>query len=152
MPWNSLFESSSLLVMPFWFLMIFLPFWGWSQRIIGSPLIILPAALLYVALVVPQIGEVFSTVSSPNLAAIAALLGSEAGATIGWVHFLAFDLFVGRWIFLDSRSRGYSAWLISPILFATLMLGPLGFAAYLGLRGLWNRQPLLKPASRAGAL
>ncbi|MCB0074886.1 MAG: DUF4281 domain-containing protein, partial [Caldilineaceae bacterium] len=54
----------------------------------------------------------------------------------GWVHFLAFDLFVGRWVYLDSRARGITAWLVSPILFVVLMLGPLGFLLYMAVRAL----------------
>jgi hypothetical protein len=75
-------------------------------------------------------------VLSPSLAGIAALLGTPAGATIAWVHFLAFDLLVGRWAYLDSRERGVSAWLMGPVLFFTLMLGPVGFLLYLAVRAL----------------
>ncbi|MFQ3592420.1 MAG: abscisic acid-deficient protein Aba4 family protein, partial [Gemmataceae bacterium] len=47
---------------------------------------------------------------------------------------LTFDLFVGRWIYLDSRERGVSVWLTGPCLFLTLMFGPLGLLGYLGVR------------------
>ncbi|MEM6432091.1 MAG: ABA4-like family protein, partial [Deinococcota bacterium] len=99
------FSSSSLLVMPFWALMIFAPMWGWTKRIVGSIWIIVPISLMYIALVLPDALAIFQTVSSPELANIQALLATPAGATIAWVHFLAFDLFVGRWAYLDSRAR-----------------------------------------------
>ena len=134
------FSLSSFTVLPFWLLMILLPGWGWTQRIIRSPLVILAPALIYAALVLPQLGEVFSEVANPTLPGIAGLLGSPTGATIAWVHFLAFDLFVGRWIYLESRKLGLSAWLVSPILFLTLMLGPIGFLLYLILRSIPVRQ------------
>ena len=82
----------------------------------------------------PGLAEVLPAVTSPTLAGIAALLGTPERATIGWVHFLAFDLFVGRWVYLDSRERGISAWLMASILFVVLMLGPLGFVLYLAIR------------------
>lgn len=129
-----LFQMSNLLVMPFWFLMILLPFWSWTKRIIGSPWIAAPAALLYASLVLPQAGGLLGALANPQLAQIAALLGTPAGATIGWVHFLAFDLFVGRWVYLDSRERKLTAWLVSPILFVVLMFGPLGLLLYLLVR------------------
>lgn len=132
--YDQIFQLSNLLVMPFWALMIVLPFWRWTQRIIRSPWIAAPAALLYAALVLPQIGGLLAELANPQLAQIAALLGTPAGATIGWVHFLAFDLFVGRWIYLDSRERQLSAWLVSPILFFVLMFGPLGLLLYLLVR------------------
>jgi hypothetical protein len=80
------------------------------------------------------LGEIWPAVSRPTLGGVAALLGSPAGATIAWAHFLAFDLFVGRWIHLDSQDRQISSWLIAPVLFLTLMLGPAGFLLYLIVR------------------
>jgi hypothetical protein len=132
--YEQLFQMSNLLVMPFWFLMILLPFWSWTKRIIGSPWIAAPAALLYASLVLPQAGGLLGALANPQLAQIAALLGTPAGATIGWVHFLAFDLFVGRWVYLDSQERKLTAWLVSPILFVVLMFGPLGLLLYLLVR------------------
>lgn len=149
---EQIFAASGMLVMPFWLLMALLPHWGWTKRIIGSPLISLPAALLYAWLVLPQVGQIWAAVSSPELGPIAALLGSPAGATIAWVHFLAFDLFVGRWAYLDSRERGVSALLMAPVLLLILMLGPIGFALYLGLRAIYalRGRPSAAPATAAG--
>jgi hypothetical protein len=82
---ETIFSLSGLLVMPFWALMIFLPHWRWTRRILRSPLVILPPALLYAALALPRLAEVFPAVSSPTLAGIAALLGTTcswgAGST-----------------------------------------------------------------------
>ena len=129
-----LFKLSSLLTMPFWALMILFPRWRWTSRILKSPYFIAPAALLYAALVLPLIGTILPAVANPNLPGIAALLSSPAGATIAWVHFLAFDLFVGRWIYLDSRERDANPYVMAPILFLTIMLGPIGFLLYLVVR------------------
>ena len=132
---EAIFSLSGLLVMPFWALMIFLPHWRWTRRILRSPLVILPPALLYGALALPRLVEVVPAVSSHTLAGITALLGTPTGATIAWAHFLAFDLFVGRWAYLDGHKRGIGALLMAPVLFLTLMLGPLGFLLYLVLHG-----------------
>jgi len=131
---ETIFSLSSLLVMPFWLLMIFLPRWRVTQRLMAGPWISVPAALLYVVLVLPNFGEIFLTVLNPTLAGIVTLLGTPAGATIAWAHFLAFDLFVGRWVYLESRKQNISAWVTSPILFFVLMLGPVGFLLYLGVQ------------------
>ncbi|WP_437981287.1 ABA4-like family protein [Sorangium sp. So ce117] len=138
---DRVFGLSGLLVMPFWFLMIFLPRFRWTRRIMESPLVVIAPALLYAALVLPVIREVFPIVNQPSLATVAPLLGSPAGATIAWVHFLAFDLFVGRWVYLDSRDRDISPWLMAPVLYLTLMLGPLGFSLYLAVRAIAARSP-----------
>lgn len=136
MTFDVLFSLSNVLVLPFWLLMILAPHWRWTQRLIASPWIAAAPAVLYAALVVPQLPALLMSLANPQLGAIAALLGSPAGATIAWAHFLTFDLFVGRWVYLDSRERGYTAWLVSPLLFFVFMLGPLGFLLYLLLRAL----------------
>jgi hypothetical protein len=137
---DTLFSFSNLLVMPFWLLMIFLPHWRWSKRIISSIWIVVPAAALYALLILPGLVNLIPALLSPTLAGIAALLGTPEGATIAWVHFLAFDLFVGRWVYLDSHQRGVSAWLTSPTLFFILMFGPLGLLLYLGVRALTGKR------------
>ncbi len=147
---DTIFSASSLLVMPFWFLMIFLPFWRWTERILRSIWIVVPIALVYAALVLPNAASLIGELANPALGNIAALLGTPQGATIGWIHFLAFDLFVGRWAYLDSRERGLAWWLVSPTLFFVLMFGPLGLMLYLGVRALVSRSTIItaQPAIR----
>jgi len=140
---ETLFSISNLLVLPFWLLMILLPRWRVTERIMASLWPLAPAALLYAALVLPNLPALLPALSNPDLATMAALLGSPAGATVAWAHFLAFDLFVGRWIYWDGRRLKLSAWLVSPILFFVLMVGPLGLVLHLGVRMLKTRTPTL---------
>jgi hypothetical protein len=119
---------------PFWALMILLPGWSWTRRIIASPLIVLPVVLIYALLVIPAFGEVLPAVASPTLGGVRELLGTADGAAAGWAHMIAFDLFVGRWSWLDSRDRGVPALVMAPVLLLTILLGPLGLAAYLLVR------------------
>lgn len=129
-----LFRLSNLMVLPFWALMILLPRWRWTGRIMRSPFVSAAPALLYAVLVLPRLGAIWPAIARSTLPGIATLLGSPEGATIAWAHFLAFDLFIGRWIFLDSQERRVSPLLVAPVLFLTLMLGPLGFLIYLVIR------------------
>ncbi|MEM9461171.1 MAG: ABA4-like family protein [Myxococcota bacterium] len=138
---DTLFSASSLLVMPQWLMMVFAPKWRVTMTVMRSPLVVLPAALLYAALVIPMMVEALPVLAQPKLQTIASMLGTPAGATVGWIHFLAFDLFVGRWIYLDAHEHGRSPWLVSPILALTLMFGPLGLAIYVGLRMLRGNTP-----------
>jgi Domain of unknown function (DUF4281) len=137
---DTIFSLSSLTAIPFWLLMILAPRWSWTRKILGSPFVILPSAMLYIALVFPNIISSFPTLANPKLETIQTLIGSSAGATITWVHFLAFDLFVGRWAYLDSLERKIHPLVMAPILFLILMFGPLGFALYLGARSFGGRQ------------
>ena len=135
-----LFSLSNILTMPFWLLMILLPTWRWTERLMQSVWTVAPAALAYVILVLPGMLSLLPLLANPQLGTIAALLGTPAGATIGWIHFLAFDLFVGRWAYLDSRQRRLHPVLASITLFFILMFGPLGFILYLITRSLFARQ------------
>jgi hypothetical protein len=135
-----LFAACNLVVLPFWLLMIALPRWPLTARVMRSPLVVTPLPVLYAVLVVPHLPEVIPLLLNPTLDDVACLLGSREGALVGWVHFLAFDLFVGRWVYLDSRERSLSPWLMAPVLFVVLMLGPLGLLTYLAVRLLAGRR------------
>ncbi|HEY0709392.1 MAG TPA: ABA4-like family protein [Polyangia bacterium] len=128
------FEISNFLVTPFWLAMILAPGWRWTRRLMATPVGALAPALIYLALVLPQLPAVLPVVARPDLASVSALLASPTGTTLAWVHFLAFDLLVGRWIYLDARARGISAWATSPLLILTLLLGPLGLLGYAMVR------------------
>ena len=136
---ETIFTLSNLFVLPFWALMIFLPHWRWTQRIMRTLWPVVALAGVYTVLLLTQISGVAGSLLNPTLDGIAGLLGTPAGAAVGWVHFLAFDLFVGRWAYLDSRERGISAWLVSPTLFFVFMAGPLGLLLYLAVRWLSQR-------------
>ena len=137
MPMATLFAAASLLVLPFWVLMIVAPRWRITERIARSPLIVLGPVIVYAALVLPEIATILPAVARPDLQSIAGLLGSPRGATIAWAHFLAFDLFVGRWAYLDTGERGVPVLLMGPLLLLVLLLGPMGLGLYLAVRGRW---------------
>ncbi|MEH0826820.1 MULTISPECIES: ABA4-like family protein [unclassified Micromonospora] len=136
---GTLFTLTFALVAPFWALMILLPRWSGTVRIISLPLIVLPVLVIYAMVVVPALGEVLPVVTSPTLDGVRDLLGSADGAAAAWAHMVAFDLFAGRWAWLDSRERGVPALVMAPVLLLTILLGPVGLAAYLGLRIGWAR-------------
>ena len=136
----------NVFVVPFWLLMIFVPHWQWTKRIMLSFWPIVVVALLYMGLLLSQIGEMASSLANPTLSVITQALGEPTGATIAWAHFLAFDLFVGRWAYLDSREQEFKAWIISPLLFIIFIAGPLGFLLYLG-----GRTAVLQSRKNGGA-
>jgi hypothetical protein len=130
----AVFELSNLVVLPFWALMVLAPGWAVTRRIAASPWIVAPPAILYLITMLPVLTMVLPEVAQPVQARIMTLLGTPTGTTLAWAHFVAFDLFVGRWIYCDSRSRSYSAWFVSPILVLTLLVGPIGLLIYLAAR------------------
>jgi hypothetical protein len=66
-----------------------------------------------------------------TIAGIRAIFATDGGVTIGWTHYLAFDLFAGLWIARDADAKGISRLIQAPILLATLMAGPLGLGIWL---------------------
>lgn len=145
MPLETVFNLANLIVLPFWALMVLAPHWRGTKRVMESLWPVSALAALYAALLVwtfsqPNPALSPADLANPTLAVIAAGLGTPAGAAVGWVHFLAFDLFVGRWAYLDSRERNLTAWLASPALVFILMAGPLGLLLYLLVRSLAARR------------
>jgi hypothetical protein len=69
-----------------------------------------------------------------SLAQVKALFTQDRAVLAGWVHYLAFDLFIGCWEVLDARDRGITHWLVVPCLVLTFMFGPVGLLLYLSLR------------------
>jgi hypothetical protein len=142
-----LFSLAFPLAAPFWALMILAPGWSFTQKVIASPLVAVPPMLVYAALVLPQFGPFLAGVSSPDLPGVMTLLGTPVGAAAGWAHFIAFDLFVGRWMYLDARERGVHPLVMAPVLVFTILLAPLGLLVYLVLRAVLPvRRRVAQPA------
>jgi hypothetical protein len=136
--WAALFSMVNLLAMIAWVSLILLPRWP-----------TLLAALLYggVGLLcliygVCLIGVVSGLIPNPDgggadfttIEGVRAIFASDAGVTIGWTHYLAFDLFVGLWIARDGDAKNISRLIQAPILLATFMAGPLGLFIWLLVR------------------
>lgn len=136
---GALFSLAFAVAAPFWVLMILAPRWSWTARIIGSPLIVAPVLVIYALLVIPALDDVLPAVASPTLDGMRTLLGTATGAAAGWAHMIGFDLFVGRWAWLDSRERGVPVLVMSPLLVVTVLLGPVGLLVYLLIRSRWPR-------------
>jgi hypothetical protein len=132
MSFAQIFTLAAVPVMPLWLLMIFAPRWRWTVRIVSQPWSYAPLTLVYAVLVLTRLNEVAEVVvRNPRLDTVAPVLATAAGATIAWVHFLAFDVFVGRWIYLDGRSRDVHPVVMAPILLLTFLFGPMGLLTYL---------------------
>ncbi len=69
-----------------------------------------------------------------SLAEVMLLFTSPAIALAGWIHYLAFDLFVGAWITRTARANSIPHLLILPCLVLTFLFGPAGFLAFTALR------------------
>jgi hypothetical protein len=125
---TQLFNIANIFVVPFWLLMIFLPNWKVTRRVMESylPFVILAGAYLYlfVSSITPENAQ---ALSNPQLADIASFFADETAAATGWIHFLVMDLFVGRWIYWEGQKTGI--WTIHSIALC-LFAGPLGLLSH----------------------
>lgn len=136
---HTLFDLSFLLVAPFWAAMILLPGSRLTALLVRTPVGPALPALAYLVLLLPRLPEALPVLLRPQLDTVAALLATPGGVTLAWLHFLAFDLFLGRWAHLDARARGLPGLLMAPVLLLTLLFGPVGFLVYLAVRALVRR-------------
>jgi hypothetical protein len=74
-----------------------------------------------------------------SLGGIGSLFADPRLLLLGWVHYLAFDLWVASWEAEEGARHGMSHWLLAPCYFLTFMLGPLGLLLFLLLRTLKRR-------------
>jgi hypothetical protein len=72
-----------------------------------------------------------------SVIAVRTLFANDSALTAGWLHYLAFDLFVGTWIVRQGTREGLHPLLLLLCLPVTFMLGPLGFLLYLIMRALF---------------
>ena len=131
---NTVFDLAFYAATPFWALMILLPTWSWTVKIVSSPWIVLPALAVWAVAAIPLLGPLWTLVVSPSLPELTDLLAEPGAVTLLWAQIIAWDLFIGRWMYLDSRTRGIHPLIMSPLLVLTVLLSPVGLPLYLALR------------------
>ena len=129
-----LFDLTFLLIAPFWALMILAPKWSWTRRIAESHLIVLPPVVIYVVLMIPVLPELLPLVTSPELGTLAEFMSTPTGAALVWAHMIAWDLFVGRWMYLEGRRLNVHPLVMAPVLVITILLAPVGLPLFLIVR------------------
>jgi uncharacterized membrane protein (GlpM family) len=111
-----------------WIVLAIAPRWKWTRKIILSGVIPLLLSVAYLVLIVLFFGSAEGGFGS--LADVMKLFTNQWAVLAGWIHYLAFDLFVGSWEVKDAQENGISHWFVLPCLFLTFMLGPIGFLLY----------------------
>lgn len=75
-----------------------------------------------------------------SLSDVMTLFDTPGVALAGWVHYLAYDLFVGAWIVRTARAEGVYHALVLPCLVPAFLFGPIGFLAFNALRLVGRRR------------
>ncbi|MGQ0540638.1 MAG: ABA4-like family protein [Blastocatellia bacterium] len=129
---DQIFSIANLIAIAGWLLLAILPRWKFTRVAVLSGAIPLLLSVAYLLLILLFFGS--SEGGFDSLANVMKLFTNEWVVLAGWIHYLAFDLFVGSWEVKDAQSSGISHWLVIPCLFLTFMLGPIGFLLYAVLR------------------
>lgn len=136
--WSAWFSMVNLLALIAWAGLILLP--RWPALLAG--VLYLGVGLLCLIYATGLIGLLTGLIPNPQgggadfttIEGVRSIFASDAGVTIGWTHYLAFDLFVGLWIARDGDAKNISRLIQAPILLATFMAGPLGLGLWLLIR------------------
>ncbi len=129
---ETIFSIANFTALAGWILLLFAPRWTWTQKIVASGAIPLLLSVAYLILIILFFGKAEGGFGS--LADVMKLFTNQWATLAGWIHYLAFDLFVGSWEVKDSQSRGISHWFVIPCVILTFLLGPIGFLLYHILR------------------
>ncbi len=135
---ETLFAICNTLVLPGWLLLVVLPRWKWTTKVITSVIMPFLFGLVYLYLVLVYFGK--SEGGFGSLAGVTELFQNPYILLAGWLHYLAFDVFVGSWEVRDAQRLGMSHWLVIPCLGLTFMFGPIGLGIYFISRWTFKRK------------
>jgi hypothetical protein len=137
MGWNSIFLIANYWAIAFWLLLAFAPRGPKMMSAVmyaGVFLLCLAYTALIAGFLSGGIDPGGAGGSFTSLDGVMKLFAAPGGATLGWIHYLAFDLFIGLWIARDADNKGFGRIIQFPFLFLTLMAGPVGLLLWLIIR------------------
>lgn len=125
---ETIFLIGNQLAVVGWLILLLSWFVPFLRVFVRAAVIPLLFAVAYTAVVVGTFGGSGGDFSS--LAGVMKLFTSPWAVTAGWIHYLAFDMFVGMWEFHDAKKHGIPFWIMVPCWFLTFMFGPVGLLLY----------------------
>ena len=129
-----LFDIANLIALLGWVALVFAPL-ARDRLVLAARVIGVALALTYAGLLITSLaGGGTEGGGFTSLEGVTALFSRPEAVLVGWVHYLAFDLWVGAWAVEDAGKRGVPHWAMVPVLFLTLMAGPIGLLVYLAVR------------------
>ena len=135
---DQLFGLANAFALVGWLLLIAAPRWRWTDRLVLSGAWSIVLAVVYTALVASFLPSAEGSFSS--IVGVRSLFANDALLTAGWVHYLAFDLFVGASEVRQAQRDTIPHLLMIPILIATFMLGPMGLLVFFVVKTIRRRR------------
>lgn len=112
----------------------------WIYKVLFSGILVILSVTYIIFISQGLYGDVEGGFSS--LAGVKALFQNDEALLAGWIHYLAFDLFVGMWISKDSWELKINRWLLLTCLLFTFMFGPVGLLLYILIRMVKTNIPI----------
>jgi hypothetical protein len=134
---DQLFRICNLVALAGWIILVFFGPRRWASGLVTGFAIPLAIGVLYAVLVAVHYGETpggFGT-----LEGVASLFTNHWMLLAGWIHYLAFDLFIGSWEVRDAKEKGINHLWVIPSLGLTFMFGPAGLLLYFLTRSVARR-------------
>lgn len=127
-----IFKIANAITVLAWLVLIFSPN---QVRVIRLLRVFVSGLLLggvYVISIIIGNGQTEGNFSS--LESVRLLFANDYFLLAGWIHYLAFDLFIGTWETEDAIKEKINRWILVPIWALTFYFGPAGWLLYLILR------------------
>jgi hypothetical protein len=141
---NLLFASANLLALAGWALLLASPLIPTlADRLAGFALPLL-LSVAYAGLVLAFWTRAEGGFGS--LDDVARLFRAPQLLLAGWLHYLAFDLFVGAWEVRTARRDGIPFPFIIPCLALTFLFGPAGYLVFTAVRAAFGSAQLARTA------
>ena len=128
---ETVFSFSTFIAMFGWILLVAVPADPRAKLLTG---IIIPLTLSIIYLVFIFLHFADAPGGFGSLAEVKTLFGKDELLLAGWVHYLAFDLFIGAWESRDSQRLQIPRLVMIPCYVMTFMLGPIGLLFYFAIR------------------
>lgn len=129
---EQVFSISNTVALLSWLILAVLGPKRWAASLVTGAILPLIFAVFYTALIVAHWGG--SKGGFGSLAAVQELFSDPWLLLAGWVHYLAFDLFIGSWQVRDASTKGIPHLFLIPSLILTFLFGPIGLLVYFVVR------------------
>lgn len=125
-----LFTIANTAILIAWLPLLLAPKWSFTKQMLGFPYVPFILSFFYLFFLLSDGGLAEADFSS--LAGILELYrnATPEAAAAGWMHYLAFDYWVGCWMLRDAQKKAVPHLLIVVPLLCTFMLGPVGIMLY----------------------
>lgn len=133
---DALLQIANPLALLGWIVLIATPLAPRLTDLIAAVILPLLLAVAYSALILAYWSG--ATGGYGSLPEVMALFTSPHIALAGWVHYLAFDLFVGAGAVRTARAEGIHHLLVLPHLALIFLFGPAGFLTFTAMRAAYR--------------